>query len=206
MVAVMNTPSSLLKIRITDIPDQGLTLTGDIEPAALGLGPGEASFHGPLAFTARVQRFDKDLTVRGELTGTPIRQCVRCLKDYEAMLRLPFATAFRRDERPGRGPGGAAQVDVVDVDEEEVYLYAGDWLELSNMLREQLILATPMQPLCKPDCLGLCPTCGIDLNERQCSCPAEQGASPFQALRDLFESRDQPSPPSGKADRIRKPE
>lgn len=181
VVAVMNTPSNFLRVRVNDIPEEGLNLSGDIQPEVLSLGPGDARFHGAIAVTAEIARFGKELSVTGVLTGMPVRQCVRCLKDYEAMLRLPFAVAYRRDDKPARVPGEAVRVDPRE-DDDEVYLYAGDSVELADMLREQIILATPMQPLCKSDCPGLCPVCGIDLNERRCDCPEERGASPFVRL------------------------
>lgn len=192
-VAVMNTPSSFLRVRVNDIPQEGLSVAGDIQPDALSLSPGDARFQGAIALTAEITPFGKDMTVRGVLTGTPVRQCVRCLKDYEAMLRLPFAVAYRRDGRSSRNPADAIRVDRREEDD-EVYVYAGDWVELAEMLREQIILATPMQPLCKTDCPGLCPVCGIDLNERRCDCPSERGTSPFHALRGLFDTPEQSSP------------
>ncbi len=188
VIAVMNTPSSLLRVRVNDIPQEGLSLAGDIQPDALSLAPGDARFHGAIAFTARISRFGKDLSVRGVLTGTPVRQCVRCLKDYEAMLSLPFAATYRPDERAGGAPGGAVRFEGHEEDD-EVYLHGGDWLELAEMLREQIILATPMQPLCKTDCLGLCPICGIDLSERRCDCSEERGDNLFAKLKRDLQAR-----------------
>lgn len=177
----MNTPSSFLRVRVNDIPQEGLSLAGDIEPDTLSLSPSDARFHGTIALTAEIARVGKELSVTGVLTGTPVRQCVRCLKDYEAMLRLPFAVAYRRDDRLPRSPGEVVRVDPQEDD--DVYLYVGDSVELAEMLREQIILATPMQPLCKTDCPGLCPICGIDLNERRCECPEERGDNPFVRLK-----------------------
>ncbi len=204
VVAVMNTPSSLLRIRINDIPETGLSVSGALQPDVLSLAPGDARFHGALAFTAQINKFGRELSVRGELTGTPVRQCVRCLKDYDAILRLPVTAAYRPDDPPARA-AGSVPADV-QADDDELYRYEGDWLELAEMLREQIILATPMQPLCKTDCLGLCSVCGVDLNERRCTCPGERPASPFDVLRGLLESPDQPAPPARKPDRMRKPE
>jgi uncharacterized protein len=73
----------------------------------------------------------------------------------------------------------------VDHDETDVYPLVGDQLELGEMLREQVILAEPMQPLCRVACRGLCPVCGQDLNERPCACPEARQASPFAVLKQL---------------------
>jgi uncharacterized protein len=77
----------------------------------------------------------------------------------------------------------------VEVEPEEqnddLYYFTGDHLELAPMLREQLILASPMHPLCSDDCLGLCARCGKNLNEGPCRCGEEPTGSPFQVLRTM---------------------
>jgi uncharacterized protein len=80
----------------------------------------------------------------------------------------------------------------VEADElnDDIYQYSGDHLELAPMLREQLILASPMHPLCQDDCLGLCTRCGKDLNEGPCLCPAESRGGPFDILRTLKRKND----------------
>ena len=78
--------------------------------------------------------------------------------------------------------GSAASMEEAD-EEDEMYWYQGDHLDLAPMLREQVILAAPMQPLCREECLGLCSQCGQNLNERRCGCPPEQAPSPFRVLR-----------------------
>jgi uncharacterized protein len=53
------------------------------------------------------------------------------------------------------------------------------------MLREQVILDAPMQPLCREECQGLCPVCGQDRNERRCDCREQEQTSPFAVLATL---------------------
>jgi len=65
--------------------------------------------------------------------------------------------------------------------------YAGEEVEINNLIREQVLLAVPMHPLCKPDCLGLCPKCGQNLNIKRCNCVIDETANPFQGIKKLFE-------------------
>jgi uncharacterized protein len=126
--------------------------------------------------------------VRGLLTGTFVRQCVRCLNDYDEPARIPFAADYRGEApapKRAKPRDEAEESDASVTEEEDTYSLVGDRLELVEMLREQIILATPMQPLCREDCRGLCPTCGQDLNERRCDCPEERRDSPFLALKKL---------------------
>ncbi len=52
---------------------------------------------------------------------------------------------------------------------------------------DAVLLALPLRPLCRPDCLGLCGVCGADLNTGSCPGHGEAAASPFTVLRDLLE-------------------
>jgi uncharacterized protein len=73
--------------------------------------------------------------------------------------------------------------------EEEAGVYALDadagTLDLLRPLREELLLALPEFPVCGPDCRGLCPRCGVNLNERTCDCGAEEIDSRWAALKEL---------------------
>lgn len=180
---------------IVDIVPEGLSLSCTATGPQLGLNEPEEKFQGPLMIHMDLVREEGPITVTGTLEGTAIRQCVRCLADFSAPLvvslyaefvRQPDETAKPRPEGGPRGPRrGAQPVEPVEELEEadEVYLYQGDHLDLASMVREQVILAAPMQPLCQEDCLGLCPQCGQNLNDRRCACPPAPGPSPFRVLR-----------------------
>ena len=60
-----------------------------------------------------------------------------------------------------------------------------DWIELEDVLTEQVQLLVPFQPLCKEDCKGICANCGADLNKGRCACSKLQKKSPFSALKNL---------------------
>jgi uncharacterized protein len=60
---------------------------------------------------------------------------------------------------------------VTDPEEGETYPIAGDHIDLEPMTREAVVLGLPLAPLCRPDCKGLCPTCGAELNRGPCGCP-----------------------------------
>lgn len=156
-----------------------------VHPDELELGPDEGRSQGELTLSVEIAKTGAGFSVAGVLTGTFQRQCVRCLTEYEDDVSLPFAVEYRPLDLPARGRHKSPDVEAHDLPdgEDEVYPFDGDRLELAGMLREQLILATPMQPRCREDCRGLCPVCGQNLNERRCGCPAEGGESPFVVLR-----------------------
>lgn len=186
---------ALPSLHLTEIPDEGLNLSYEVQPEELALDREDAEVRGSLSLSVEFVKADKAARVTGVLSGTFVRQCVRCLKEYEDPARLPFVAEYRRDpaqlprqhSRPS-GPSGDEASEGLESGSEggdEIYSIAGDRLDLAEMLREQVILDTPMQPLCREDCLGLCPTCGQDRNEHPCDCPEERQENPFAVLKQL---------------------
>ena len=70
------------------------------------------------------------------------------------------------------------------------YLLDGDVVDTEPILRDEVLLAAPELPKCRDGCLGLCPTCGADLNTGACSGHDDEPNSPFAELRDLLETRE----------------
>jgi uncharacterized protein len=176
-------------IHLHEIPHEGLHLSCDVQADDLALGPEDVRIPGGLAMTVSALKAGTIVHVTGMLSGTARRQCVRCLKEYDDALRLPLVGEYRSDTDPkGRPPGRESPERPGGDADDDAYVYAGEEIELGGMLREQVLLATPMQPLCHEDCRGLCPVCGQDLNVRRCDCREEQIQSPFAVLKKLRET------------------
>jgi uncharacterized protein len=75
----------------------------------------------------------------------------------------------------------------IEPDEDRLPIERGGHIDLEPVVRDEVGLALPLVPLCREDCLGLCPTCGTDLNTAPCSGHADEIESPFSALRQLLE-------------------
>jgi uncharacterized protein len=73
----------------------------------------------------------------------------------------------------------------IDEGEAEIGFYAGDGMELEDILREQVLLLLPMQKICREDCKGICPHCGKNRNEADCQCKGGNRGQPLEALRDI---------------------
>jgi uncharacterized protein len=189
---------ALPTFNINSIPEEGLCRSCRVLPDELGLGKDEARFVGELELSLEVVKREQRVHVTGWLRGGSLRECVRCLKAYEEPVRVPFSVVYRYENASGRGhpklsgdqaPG--SQEGAEDPDTGDVYCRTGEELNLAEMLREQVILAIPMQPLCAEACRGLCPVCGQDRNVSQCGCPEERPDNPFAILRELRNSMDQ---------------
>ncbi|MEP7048389.1 MAG: DUF177 domain-containing protein [Ilumatobacteraceae bacterium] len=102
-------------------------------------------------------------------------------------LRAPWADSCRRCLAPAEG------VVVCDVHElyqhvvtgPDAFEIVGDQVDLARMVRENILLDAPVAPLCRPDCAGLCPTCGIDLNAGTCDCVSAVADPRWDALAEL---------------------
>ena len=122
---------------------------------------------------------DGGVRLSGSLTARLHESCSRCLKTIEREREIAIALRFEPDLDPwDEGPG----LYVLDATREE--------LDVGPALREELILTLPEYPLCDPDCRGLCPRCGADLNESECDCVEEHGDPRWESLRRQLEQQD----------------
>jgi uncharacterized protein len=121
-----------------------------------------------------------EVRVQGKYSVEMKYQCDRCL----AAARMPVAAGFDLYYRPITEIERAEEVEI-ETSETEIGFYEGGGLELNDILREQVVLALPMQRVCSAGCKGICPVCGKNRNEFACGCNAESGADHWRALRDL---------------------
>lgn len=187
-------------VHLNEIPSDGLRLSCDVHVDDLALDPEDVRMPGGLAMALTVISAGTTVFVTGTLSGTARRQCVRCLTDYDDALWLPIVGEYHPETELKSRPTGREASERSDKDEgDDTYVYTGEVIELGDMLREHLLLATPMQPLCREECLGLCPVCGQDLNQRRCDCREAQIQSPFAVLKKLHETTPDPSKRTTKA-------
>jgi len=124
-----------------------------------------------VVITAEESR-DGRVRIGGSMTARLFETCSRCLKVVERQRSVPLDFRFEPDLDPwDEGPG----VYALDANR--------DVLDAGPALREELLLALPDYPLCRPACLGLCPRCGADLNEGDCGCVGPTGDARWDALR-----------------------
>jgi uncharacterized protein len=180
-------------VLVGEIPADGLTLSCEVQPEDLGISGDDARFRGQLALSLTLHCAGHRVTVNGTVEGASILECDRCLQEYDAPLSVPVSVEYAPEDAgappasssAGRKPVEPLDEGAPDQDAEEGYTFSKGRLDLSEMLREQIILALPMHPLCSEDCLGLCPVCGQNRNRRQCGCVEARPESPFAVLKKL---------------------
>jgi len=116
---------------------------------------------------------DSHAFATGHFKGEVTVACSRCVNPVklpiDEKLQVTFMPASEMpsdDEAETEGEEGP-EVAVEDLD---LFPYDGETVDLEPLFREQFVLAVPYAPVCKEDCKGLCPQCGIDRNSATCTC------------------------------------
>ncbi len=169
-----------MRIELDRLEEQGGKFAEVYEANELPLDEPDIRLVEPAEVSGRIHRDGKEVELRGRLHTKLEVVCDRCLKAVE----LPLATEFK--ERFVHAVSWAAE-DQHELQAEDLDLavFDGEGIELDDLVREELLLALPVNVLCREDCHGLCPTCGIDRNLSDCQCESGEGDSRWQALKEL---------------------
>jgi len=160
----------------------------EFQPGTIDLGE-EVRQRTPLKASGRAEVVEehhgkheviKDIRLRGRLSAGLELQCARCLEPVPQDVKREFELLYR----PLGADAGRDELSVTDA-EAEIGYYQGDGLALEDVLREQILLALPLKVTCRVDCKGLCPQCGKNLNQEQCSCSTDVEDPRWAALKDL---------------------
>lgn len=150
-----------LVIDVWRLKDDGEALDGVLDDAVLDLRDEWLHPFGGLRYALFAQRVGRELLVRGTLAQDFDAVCSRCGGDFDFTVEVSdFTVSVELDDRM-----------------EEA--------DLTDELRQSIILALPTYPVCRPECLGACPTCGKNLNEGACSCAREEHDDRWGALDGL---------------------
>lgn len=174
-----------MKIHLDSARDEPFRWQEEIalEPAALELGP-EVELT-PVAVDGSLTRLDTGYVLAARLAWRQTVPCDRCLAPAEEAIVLPLELlVVEGRERPVAGERELREEElgVVEVD--------GGVLDSGLLVAEQVHLNLPTHPLCRPDCAGLCPRCGANLNPGPCGCAAPPPDPRWAALAALRSSND----------------
>jgi uncharacterized protein len=118
-------------------------------PADLGIEVIGVPEGDPVQFDLRLEAVVEGVLVTGTTSGRVVGECARCLVDIEEDFLADLQELYVYPES--------------DAEDDEASRLEGDLIDLEPVLRDQVVLALPFQPLCSDDCPGLCPECGIRL-------------------------------------------
>jgi uncharacterized protein len=151
-----------------EIEDHITGIDSDLEPVK------------PLVGKVRFLRTSDGILVTGRLHTEVLASCRRCLQTFDVPVDFDLEEEFR----PSVDVSTGAVVSVGIGDSDHTTIDAHHMLDLSEVVRQNLVLAIPMSPLCSSHCRGLCPGCGADLNLGPCTCRHQEGDPRLEALRE----------------------
>ena len=122
----------------------------------------------------------QDIRIQGRLTTSLGTNCARCLEPLTQDIKRQFDLLYR----PLGADAGRDEMSVTDA-EAEISYYEGEGILLDDVVREQVLLAVPLKVTCREDCRVLCPQCGVNLNQEQCSCAATLEEPRWAALKEI---------------------
>ena len=177
-------------IDISNIGPDGLSVSGELPLETLPLEGGlEARLTRPRV-EARLTSSSRGVLLRGHLETRVTLTCVRCLVPFEHPLSREFhLTLVQAAEAEDRSRNDE---ETTESDEVDLFPLEGTRFDLTDMVREQVDLALPMNPVCRNECRGLCAQCGADLNRGPCNCPTAPKDPRWAALAGWRGSKDGP--------------
>ena len=151
---------------------------GDIRYYSIDETTGEGL---PIQGEAKLVRTNRSILVTGRFRTVIKSTCSRCLEEFECPLEFEIEEEYfpTRDIISGLPTPLAEDVDGFIIGEDHV-------LDLSEAVRQNILLNLPTKPVCQPKCAGLCHKCGYNLNYGPCHCPEEQFDLRWSPLRTLI--------------------
>jgi uncharacterized protein len=153
-------------------------------------------FSEPTRVEGSYTKAGNEFAVKARIFVSAVFNCDRCLTEVKREFSMP-ANAVFKDKATEFFDGDMGSVGSFDGDVGQSagvfggdgYFYEGTTVSLDEMVKEKFILSFPEYVVCRPDCKGLCPVCGCDLNVNQCNCQENQNGdgsgNPFAALKDI---------------------
>lgn len=170
-----------LRVQLRNMPANGWQWHGlvsavDLQDAARGMVDALPAGGSDLDWTASLARRGDGWHLAGEWRVTVRVTCSRCNAPVDAALGGRFMRHYRM---------GDAAPDAAGQDDE--WLPFPGCIDLVDVLREEIWLAWPQRVTCRPGCRGLCPHCGVNLNQASCACADQRDDHPFAALKKLMD-------------------
>ncbi|MDE1920529.1 MAG: DUF177 domain-containing protein [Candidatus Omnitrophica bacterium] len=135
----------MIKISIRDIPSKGLDIDRDVSMEGLGLSCEEVDIRTPINVKAHLEKTGNVVIAAARIRAEFGFLCARCLQEMSEAQERSYKFDFELDP-------------------------AVEYIDLGEEIRQEIIMANPARVLCRKDCKGICPKCGVNLNVEKCKC------------------------------------
>lgn len=168
----------MIKLDIGSIPEGPSHVDLSGEASELGVTLDGGRLESRIEVELDATRTGNDIFLKGRARVKAVLDCARCLEEFTYILQTPIEL-WCVVRGGGEDVGDGERENLIEVPAGMKYV------DLSDHLRSELLVLIPLKPLCKDDCKGLCPTCGVNLNLTACSCERELHDGRWDALKDL---------------------
>ena len=151
-----------MEVKLTDIPEGGMTVEGEISPEEMDVHGPSFSIEHPVKVRLLVEIVDDVFVAKGSYSAAVRGKCDRCLKAFEI------------------DPSNSDYLFGKELNKSD------ETMDLTEGILEDILLGLPMKMLCSETCKGICPQCGIDLNVGKCTCKPRSNVTPFSELDKLM--------------------
>ncbi len=164
----------MLKLNIAAIKEGQSVDRTDVEPFDVGLAENK-EFNGTIHITHRLNKVGHEVFIKTLIQTTLDLECDVCLEPYALDVEEKVSILLTGDP------------DLVEREEDDVYLVSESAAEvdITESIRQSLLLTIPFKKVCKSDCLGLCPECGANLNDGPCACKRNHNDPRWEALKNI---------------------
>lgn len=161
-----------MKIKISSLKDGSYEYCFEDYVKKLDL---ELPFIGKYFTKVNLSKYHNQIIIEAATSVNAELECDRCVQMYPAQIESRYKMVYLHDQPEGDNDS----VDVTYISKDT------DKIDITEDVREYLLLEVPIKKLCKEDCKGLCPRCGKNLNDGQCSCKPEDVDIRWKPLLEL---------------------
>ena len=165
----------MIKLNVAEIKKRLVGKTDfhfKVDAKELNLSEEDLAVRGPIFVDGEISNAGDVLLLKAAIHTKVERECARCLKTFVSDVETKILEKF-------------FPVDAENIDD-DAFSYEFDVVDITEAVREGLLVAEPLQVLCKEECRGLCPVCGVDRNVESCDCDTDTVDPRLAALKQLF--------------------
>jgi uncharacterized protein len=134
----------------------------------------------PVQVKGNVKRTANEVFVDGHVETRAQLECDRCLRPVEVPVNADFALEYITG-----ADYESSSATALSEEEMSVSVFDGESVDVDEIVKEQILLAVPARTLCREDCKGICPECGMDRNAGDCNCAANEVDPRWAALKNF---------------------
>lgn len=160
-----------MKIEIQDLligKSDYKNVSEDISLATIDFNNNEYAFEGPIHIEGTLNKIEDGVVFKGNILAKVKTVCSRCLDEIVKDLNIDFEEEFKKSQ------------------DELGYKINDNYIDITKLIEDNILLNVPLKTLCSESCKGLCPVCGTNLNKSTCSCDTQIIDPRLEKLKNFF--------------------